>query len=772
MFQRKPATRRGKLAAALLLAFHAAAVLAGPTAKFDIPAQPLSSALRALASQAGVQLVFMPETVGAAKGVAVQGEMSVEAALRQLLAGSGLEFRQEGERNYVVVHSPSSARESTLPEMVVTATKTAAPLRDVPFAMSVVGAEAIGQQSPRDISDILRREAGVDINRSTPLGVATVSIRGGDSAAQRTQVLIDGQPSDFISTGVGGLTALQIVDPQNVERVEIVRGAGSALYGPSAVGGVVNIITRRGDPARPQTRVFAGVEERGSSHAGFASSGGNAATGFTYQINGRHARYGGYKPEPTPTPNDSQSLQNIRDRTDAIGGRLGFWFTDRNELAVTLNAQEARGDSFGRPETRYAIGNRVLGLESNNWLSDAYRLSVAVSQRSHRGDYDFDSFFASDTPPSTARTSTLKESADKLSIDIKNQWDVATGHRLLFGLQYVKDDASLRYFTPTTGAQQDDRGGSVKNLGLYVQDEMRFGERWFLTAGLRHDRFDYDLHYSNFTTVPTTARTVSKSWQTTNPRLGARYRLTAATDLRASVGKAFRAPDTFGLMGRQLIPGVLDFRPNLNLDAEKATTVDLGFDHDFGGGLKTSVTVYQTEIKDAMVVTRTGAGPMVLQWNNLGKLVNEGVELEVRKRFGDAWQTYANYTHSVSRAASEPPAGAVGWPCNGCKLALNPVHKLAFGVTYRPSDVLVVRGDGRYVSESYATGDTANTQANRLPGYFVADIKATWYRKFGKDRGELSAGLRNLAGQKYATRSVGTYEEPRTAFVQLGYSVF
>lgn len=755
---------------ALLATLFAGQALAQQAIRIE--AQDLPSALRSLAGQTGIQLLFDADAFKDARTSGLTGALTAEEALRRLLAGSGYDFKATGADTYVIRRSakPEAGRtEALLPEMVVTATKTLTPLRQQPFAVSVITAETIAGQSSHDLSDLLRREAGVNINRSTPLGAATVSIRGGDSAAQRTQVLIDGQPADFITTGVGGQTAVQVIDPQNVERVEVVRGAGSALYGPSGIGGVVNIITRHGDAVKPETRFFAGGDDLGSSHLGFSSSGGDKSGGMTYFVNGKRARYGGYRPAPTATPNGDQSLQDTRDRTDTLGGRLGFWLTDRHELALTFNAKDAHGDSFGRPQTQYAIRNHVFGIESNNWLSDSYLMSVSVSQRSHHGDYDFDSYYYPFIT-STSKTSVLKESADKLTVDFRNQWDITAGHRLLFGLQHVRDEASLRYFTPSTGVQEDDRGGAITNLGLYLQDEMRFGDRWFVTAGLRRDRFDYDLRYTSYTTAPTTDRTVGKNWQTTNPRVGARYQLTAATDLRASIGKAFRAPDTFGLMGRQLTAG-LDYRPNPDLDAEKSTTLDFGIDHDFGDGFKTSATVYHTEIKDAMVITRTGAAPMVLQWNNLGKLVNEGIEIEARKRFGATWQVYANYTHNISKVASEPPTGAIGWPCNHCKLPLNPVHKLALGATYRPSDAFILRADGRYASESYANGDTTNAAANQLPAYFVTDLKATWYWKLGGDKAELSAGVRNLGDKRYATRFIGSYEEPRTVFIQFGYSL-
>lgn len=387
------------IAAALIFSAISGLLMSQGAQAVEIDAGELDAALHGLAGQTGIQVLFDANELKGVRTSGAHGAATPEQALKQLLQGTGYSFHTTGANSFVIRHLPEKvavderSRAELLPEVVVTATKTAASIREVPFAVSVVTADTIGQQSPKDISDILRREAGVDINRSTPLGAATVSVRGGDSASQRTQVLIDGQPSDFISTGVGGLTAIQIIDPLNVERVEIVRGAGSALYGPGAVGGVVNVITKRGDPDKPEVRFFAGADELGSNHLGFSGSGGDRVTGFTYRIAGKHSYYGGYKPAPAPTPNGNQSLQDIRDRESTAGGRLGFWLSARNELALTFNGQNFRGDSFGRPETRHVIRNGVLGLESNNWLSDTYLLSVAISQRSHRGDYDFDSFF-------------------------------------------------------------------------------------------------------------------------------------------------------------------------------------------------------------------------------------------------------------------------------------------------------------------------------------------------------------------------------------------
>jgi len=312
MFQRKPAARHSrKLAAtALILAFHAAAALAGPTAKIDIPAQPLSAALRALAAQAGVQLVFTPETVGAANSAALKGEMEVEDALRQLLAGSGLEFQKEGERNYIVIRAAQPARgraaESALPEMVVTATRTERRIEDVPASVSVISGRDIATQRPAAIGDLLRNVEGIDVAGSgSPATLPRITLRGvgGSFGGSTSQILIDGMPLESPVAGIHlGAHALDLND---LERIEVVRGPASALYGPSAVGGVVNFVPKRWRGA-PGAEVSIGA---GSHDARLVSAAvGGAWDAVDFRLSASDYRTDGYVAQPDADPWGSRDL--------------------------------------------------------------------------------------------------------------------------------------------------------------------------------------------------------------------------------------------------------------------------------------------------------------------------------------------------------------------------------------------------------------------------------------------------------------------------------
>lgn len=742
----------------------------------EIGAGDLDAALQGLAGQAGIQVLFDAKELKGVRTTGAHGAATAEQALKQLLEGTGYGFRMTGNNSFVIQRLPEKApaagqgRSELLPEIVVTATKTESRVDEVPSHVTIITAEEIRQQEVKDVSDILRKQAGIDIARSTTNAAATVSIRGGNSGSQRSLVLIDGQPADFLPTGTGGRTAVQLVDPSNIERIEIVRGAGSALYGPGAMGGVVNIITKRGKPGESHAGVHAGYDGQHTKSAGVSANGGTSDV--RYQFNAKWADSDGYKASPDPVSRTVRhSLQNHIWRDVSVGGGVGYWITERNELSLTLNHLDSRNNSFGRPNTWSDVKNTIYGVESRNWLSDNYLLTASLSYRDHKAVNDFDSYYVLTGFMNTAKTSILREGANRLAGEIKNQWDINPSNRLLFGLFHATDDVDLKYWNASTGARTDSRTGGVKNIAVYVQDEIKAGDKLFVTVGARQDMFDYGLQYSNYTTAPVTARQVDKQWDTFNPRAAMRYNLTGATSLRGSAGSGFRAPDTWALMGGQLTTGVLDLRPNPNLDAEKSVNYDIGIDQKLGAALDVSITAYRSRIKDAIAMTSFAEAGLLMgvrQWQNIGEVQNKGVELELKAKAGDKWLLFANYTYNDSRVTAS--RGALNMPATGKKLNLSPARKLAAGAVYSLPRQVTARLDGRYVSEQYQLNDMQNTRSNLLPSYFVADTKLTWQLPVSKNSAALSAGARNLFNRKYATASIGEYAEPRTFFIQMSYT--
>lgn len=745
MPRHRPPTRQpGKpTAVALLLALQATIAFAGPTAALDIPAQPLSSALRTLASQTGIQLVFAPETVGAAKAKALKGEMSVEDALRQLLDGSGLEFQQDGERNYVVVR-PSHA-ETRLAEMVVTATRTERRIDEVPASVSVIGARDIATQQPQYVSDLLRNVEGIDVlGYGGPGSLPIVTMRGvgGSSSGQTSQMLIDGMP---IESPVAGIhLGLQSLDLQDLERVEVVRGPASALYGPSAVGGVVNFLSKRWRGA-PGAEVGIGAGSHGATRAAVAIGGAWDAVDF--RLSGSDYRTDGYVAQPNPDPSGGKDLASRDGKERKFGLTVDLRPSDNQE--ITLSARNADTSApwlgghpnyrFNKTTESYDIGYRVeagsFGVFKARYRNTRQKAHILFDDEQVNGNLG---------------SLILGEVDDRVEdgeyLDIQADLRLGSADLLTLGYAYGSGKYLSRWEDTIFG------GGSVsvsksKLTGFYVQDEHRFSDALTLLAGGRWDRYEFSGDTRNG--VPTGKDSADSVF---TPRLGARYKLSDATSLYASVDTAY-VPAPNSLKFRS--PGGLD---NPGLKPETSTSYEVGANHR-QGNWSMRAALFHTDYRDKISTIGTGA---TLQNQNIGKVAIDGLELALEGAAGD-WRPYVNYAYTDSRIKENPSDPLTV----GKHVQRVAPHKLNLGVTYSPVRWFYARASGRHVGQYYF--NDRNTEAARNPAHFVADVKVGWRLEDAGilRRAEASIAINNLFDRNYREQQ---YEYMDSLNVWLGLS--
>jgi iron complex outermembrane receptor protein len=730
MSRRKPPDRRpGKLAsAALILALQAAVAFAGPIAKFDIPAQPLSSALRALAGQAGVQLVFAPDAVGAARSVAVKGEMSVEAALERLLAGNELEFRQEGERSYVVVHSPSSARESTLTEMMVTATRTERNPDEVPASVSVITAKDIATQQRQHVTDLLRNVEGIDVAGSgSPTTLPRITIRGvgGSFSGQTSQVLIDGMPLESPVAGIH--LGLESLDLQDLERVEVVRGPASALYGPSAVGGVVNFLPKRWKGA-PGAEVGVGA---GSHDATLVSAAvGGAWDTVDFRLSASDYRTDGYVAQPNDDPWGSRDLAPRDGKSRKFGLTGGVRPADNQEISFAVrNADTTSAWLGGHPNYRFDDNTESYDLgyryEAGSWgvFKARYR---NTRQKTH---ILFDDEYVNGNIGSL----TLAEVDDRVEnndyLDLQADLRLGSADLLTLGYAYGEGKDTSRWEDVIYG------GGGVsvsksKLTSLFVQDEHRLADAFTLLAGGRWDR--YQFYGDTKDGVPTGKDSTDSVF---NPRLGARYRLSDVTSIYATAGTAY-------------VPALnyLKFRnsgawlDNPSLKPESSTSYEIGANHRVGAW-SMRAALFHTDYQDKISSIRVGAQ---WQFQNIGKVSIDGLELAVEGTAGD-WRPYVNYAYTDSTIKENPSDPLTV----GKHVQRVSPHKLNLGAVYAPSNRFYIRASGRYVDDYYF--NDRNTTDALNAGYFVADAKIGWRLPIGGmvRNAEISLAISNIFDESY-----------------------
>jgi len=416
--------------------------------------------------------------------------------------------------------------------IVVTATRTEIPLSDSTVPVTVITREDIELSLATDLSELLRFEAGLDIGRNGGPGQATsVFLRGTES--NHTLVLIDGVR---MNPGTIGGAAIQNIAPELIERIEIVKGARSALYGTDAIGGVINIITRRAEE---------GYLEGGAGGGSFASqtshiAAGGRGAGGEFGINLNWQSTDGYAP---------RSDSDIKRGYDNLSANLyGAKRLGASEISVRHWRGEGNAeylDFFLNPVDQ-DFENAVTAIGLDTRVSEAGNSKLLVS-------FTQDEIYQRQTPDFV--------SSERLSLD----WQYSHAfkhHTLTSGLFAVDEDASTLSF----GAGFDE---DTATRALFLQDQISAGRH----KGFVALRLTDHENFGNHTT-----------WN-------AEYavELNDAVTLNLGLGHAFRAPDATDRFG---------FGGNPDLEPEVADEQQLGLRFAPGGRHSVLLEIFANDIED------------------------------------------------------------------------------------------------------------------------------------------------------------------------------
>jgi outer membrane receptor for ferrienterochelin and colicins len=483
--------------------------------------------------------------------------------------------------------------------IVITATRSPRRLADVPVATEVITRQDIIRSGAENAADALENHAAIDVVRS--LGSAAVRLQGLDP--DYVLILVDGQR---VTGRLDGAIDMKRFAAQDIERIEIVRGAGSALYGSDAIAGIINIITRR--PVKPfQADVHAGY---GSRHELDLSASAGARGGvLSSRVSGGFHRADAYDLSPDdPATNggsfdDSQASLNVQvDPADWFELRADAAYRQRNQHAVDQGAGGALFDREQRnDEWRLSLQPRL-----NLNASDA--LTVSAHYNQVRDHYQRDQR-RSDALDQDERT-------DDRLFEVTAQVDalLLERHMLTAGLE-----GSVEWLESERIA-----GGNAERgrLATYLQDEWRVldAPALSLVPGMR---VDVD---SEFGAYPT-------------PKLTVRLDPNDELVLRASYGFAFRAPDFKQQFLRFENPGVgYVVEGNPELDPETARSINAGVEYEALSWLWLATDVYRTDLDDMIVAEPadpgTEPGTQVYRYVNIAAAHTQGFDVSVRAKTG------------------------------------------------------------------------------------------------------------------------------------------
>ncbi|MBI1371917.1 MAG: TonB-dependent receptor [Phycisphaera sp.] len=524
-----------------------------------------------------------------------------------------------------VADTPEPIRASvTLPDTVVTATKTPTSTDRVGSSISVIEASQLRAHQQRVMTDALRFVPGVDIRRTGGVGSLTsIFTRGTNS--NHTKLLLDGIDLADPSTS-GGIAQPQFLLSSGIDRIEVLRGPQSALYGSDAIGGVINATTARGEG--PLSAYY--TQEAGSFRTFLEQVGASAGDDtFNFAIHGAHLESDNISAKAGDDENDPY-------RNTTLRSRFGITPSDMFETDFYFHAMRTENefDGFGDPNTDQTDSEFLffkaapkLHLADDTWTS-TLNLSYARHDRE------------------TLQGAITNFNGQVFDLDWQNDITAIAGHTLTIGLDYRHElgeqNGGFSDFKETRNA-----------VAFYAQDQIAIGERVTITPGARVD------HYSDFGTHATF-------------RVAAVYdHLETDTLLRASVGTGFNAPAFNELAG---------FGANPNLDPEKTLSFDVGFEQRLWDDRAAfGATYFHTRFDNLIVSVDTGGFNFVNF--NVEEATSQGVEVFAAVEPIKGLTARASYTYNPTEANRIVDFSSLAL-AEGDRLLRRPTHKASFDVIY------------------------------------------------------------------------------------------
>jgi outer membrane receptor protein involved in Fe transport len=612
---------------------------------------------------------------------------------------------------------------------VVTATRGERPSFDVPNAVTIIDREDAERQTPRVLPDLLRGETGVFVQQTTP-GQATPIIRGLIGSSILT--LVDGMRLNTAFFRSSPNQYFALVDPYNVERIEIVRGAGSALYGSDAMGGVLNVITPvprfAGDEWRMHGKALGQFSSADTSwvnrlslqggRTGIAMSGG-----FTYQDH-NDLRGGGDIGFQRPSGYDVYAGDGVvfleRGNQDLF---LGFQYLKQpqtprfDELVPGFGqTQPSSAVFFFEPNDRLFLHGRYR-LRNPLPLVDGLEFHVAFQEiNDDRRNRDFGS--------TEEVREQNRDALTGITLQLTSRW--REWMTFTYGGEIYLDEVGssrvgrdINSGTTSTRQSRFADGSTLNSFCFYLQDEIRVHPRLTAVVGGRISHFDID--------IPKADREVGAHLTTSDltGSLGLLYHLTPEINLVTNVGRGFRVPNVFDLSTLGPRPGNRFSIPNPNLKPEQVITVDAGVKVNFPrltGELFGFYADYQDKIEDIATGEVTPEGRQIVQSANLNTVTLFGIEAGGRFRLLDTVQLFGSLTFTWGE--EEFPGGRTV-PAD----RIPPVNGQV-GLLYRPIPRLRVEPFIRFAAAQDRLSDRDRTDPrinpNGTPGWVTANLRLGW----------------------------------------------
>ncbi len=546
----------------------------------------------------------------------------------------------------------AGAREqaTTLDTLTVMGTRTEVSVQDNPVSVSVVDRYATEHQAADSIAELLRDLPGVSIVDATMPGMKRIRMRG--ESSRRVTVLVDGQEiTDHSTYG----TPIPI-DPSNVERIEVLRGSASVLYGGKAIGGVINIITRRGAPVPFELEAGGSLYTGSDGWQGWLAPSGTLGD-FDYRLTVSMDRHHD-REVPKNRYSSTGTLDNTSFHNGDVALHLGRRFGERGNHYLALKANrhwldtEAWSDptSYEYPVTAFGIEMPRRDMDKVGLQYDASDLGP-VLRKLHVDAYHqnvarlFGNRVTMQPTPMVNVGITSTSDDDNLNYGGTAQFDLQLGpsHYAIAGVHYLMDDLDTDKSTvtrsaigprpPTVQTEWRRDRASLRTVSAFMQDEWSIAPTVKLTGGARWYHVTSALDESSEAIRPDQRSRTTADWVTS---LGSTWAVAEGTTLRALYSEGYIMPTLLQLFSDNSAGrGTLTYA-NPELAPETSRNIELGARYH-RDGLQLDLAIYHTRARDFITSQECGAGssspcldhaiPGSFIYVNADRATSRGIEL-------------------------------------------------------------------------------------------------------------------------------------------------
>lgn len=600
-------------------------------------------------------------------------KLLTSAVLVSMLSGGELAFAEEALPLY------------TLDAVVVTATRTENDVKNVPASTQIITSSDIKKSGATNVRDAITDFANITMTKKVRGGGHEIIVRG--MSTDKSLIMVNGHrvANEADGSGLGNANALDRINVDNIEKIEIVKGPSSALYGSEAMGGVINIITKGSKEAEVRTGLVNSSEDftnwwhldsgeigkfsatldmrfnkirRDGDDTDFLSD--SFGTAQTYNFNANY-HFNDHNYLNFYVDHYTQNLKrdlythnrdNIKvDFPEEMGSRLGQTsMTGEGSMEDALANYHYKQQTYGLSWNGKTARNDwqiQTYLSKFDWESDIRYSGMQFKGHVPAGlpinpmtermwDRIFNGFMVGD---SGEYKNDVNVNSNKIFvIEGRNSTKINDNHRITYGAEYIKNTVKGTNFgddnqfgvthigsVSKNGVTKEISEKEIDTYAAYLQDEINYG-KWFIVPAIRYD------HHENFGSH-------------TSPKLGLTYKANDTFRVKANYGKGFKAPTIQNLYCKLVThmgqAGIITVNPNANLRPETSNSWDVGVEKEWGK-ISTSLVYFDTKLEN--MITTEKIVDKIYRCVNVGNVRVKGIEHTLGYELNPMWKFKVNST--------------------------------------------------------------------------------------------------------------------------------